>query len=313
MTSPSPSPNTYSYSAEDLKIFEDYRNLYDWQKTLYEKIMAKIMAPDGEFNTADSSKIISVIDKEGKKGKNSFVKWLCYNHPLDIARLSSGTASQLRSAVFNMGRRKCYIIDLPRTKGKSDSLADILSVIEDVKNGFVTSSMDEGDKQLMMAPPTVIVFSNTTLPLHSLSEDRWDLYTINPNLRLVRSQHLRFWRRGSTEGNGNSFKNSIKKERQGKTKKRKILVVFLVVGCLVVGYYLDQSYRAVNQILISILSDIGSMDILSESKQFIYAPLRHRKKKKRAENIKKIVKDIGIICIEAYQAFRRDRYLFGPR
>ena len=112
MTSPSPSPNTYSYSAEDLKIFEDYRNLYDWQKTLYEKIMAKIMAPDGEFNTADSSKIISVIDKEGKKGKNSFVKWLCYNHPLDIARLSSGTASQLRSAVFNMGRRKCYIIDL---------------------------------------------------------------------------------------------------------------------------------------------------------------------------------------------------------
>ena len=63
MTSPSPSPNTYSYSAEDLKIFEDYRNLYDWQKTLYEKIMAKIMAPDGEFNTADSSKIISVIDK----------------------------------------------------------------------------------------------------------------------------------------------------------------------------------------------------------------------------------------------------------
>ena len=263
--------NSYSYSAEDLKVFEDYRNLYDWQKTLYEKIIA----PDGEFNTADARKIISVIDKEGKKGKSSFVKWLCYNHPLDIARLSSGTASQLRSDVLNKGIKKCYIIDLPRTKGKSDSLADILSVIEDVKNGFVTSSMDEGDKQLMMAPPTVIVFSNTTLPLHSLSEDRWDLYTINPNLRLIRSQHLHFWRRGSTEGNGNSFKNSIKKERQGKTKKRKILVVFLVVG-----FYLDESYHAVNQTLRSILSDIGSMDILREFKQLVYAPLHHRKKKK---------------------------------
>ena len=51
--------NSNSYSAEDLKVFEEYRNLYDWQKTLYEKIIA----PDGEFNTADSSKIISVIDK----------------------------------------------------------------------------------------------------------------------------------------------------------------------------------------------------------------------------------------------------------
>ena len=141
------------------------------------------------------------------------------------------------------------IYDLHRTRGKSDSLADILSVIEDIKDGFVTSSMDEGDKQLMMVPPTVIVFSKTTLPLHSLSEDRWDLYTINPNLRLIRSQHLHFWRRGSTEGNGNSFKNSIKKERQGKTKKR-------------------------------------------------------------AENIKKVAKDAGIIIIESYRAFRRDRSLF---
>ena len=150
---------------------------------------------------------------------------------------------------MNKGIKKCYFIDLPRNRGKSDSLADILSVIEDVKNGFVTSSMDEGDKQLMMVPPTVIVFSKTTLPLHSLSEDRWDLYTINPNLRLIRSQHLHFWRRGSTEGNGNSFKNSIKKERQGKTKKR-------------------------------------------------------------AENIKKVAKDAGIIIIESYRAFRRDRSLF---
>ena len=119
---------------------------------------------------------------------------------------------------------------------------------------------------------------------------------------------MHFWRRGSTEGNGNSFKNSIKKERQGKTKKRKILVVFLVVG-----FYLDESYHAVNQTLRSILSDIGSMDILREFKQLVYAPLHHRKKKKRAENIKKVVKDVGIIIIESYQAYRRDRSLFWPK
>ena len=147
-------PMIDSYSAEDLKVFEDYNNFHHWQKTLYEKIIA----PDGEFNAADARKIMSIVDKEGKKGKSSFVKWLCYNYPLDIARISYGTASQLRSAVFNMGRRKCYIID----------------------------------KQLMMAPPTVIVFSNIRLPYNSLSEDRWDLYTINPDLKLVKSQHLYF-------------------------------------------------------------------------------------------------------------------------
>ena len=53
-----------------------------------------------------------IRDKDGKKGKSSFVKWLYYNHPLDIARLSSGTASQLRSDVLNKGIKKCYIIDL---------------------------------------------------------------------------------------------------------------------------------------------------------------------------------------------------------
>ena len=79
------------------------------------------------------------------------------------------------------------IYDLHRTRGKSDSLTDILSVIEDIKDGFVTSSMYGGDKQLMMSPPTVIVFSNIRLPYNSLSEDRWDLYTIHSDLKLTQS------------------------------------------------------------------------------------------------------------------------------
>ena len=79
------------------------------------------------------------------------------------------------------------IYDLHRTRGKSDSLTDILSVIEDIKDGFVTSSMYGDDKQLMMSPPTVIVFSNIRLPYNSLSEDRWDLYTIHSDLKLTQS------------------------------------------------------------------------------------------------------------------------------
>ena len=81
---------------------------------------------------------MSIVDI---KGKSSFVKWLRYNYPLDIARMSFGRLSQLRSGVFNMGKRKCYIINLPGTKGRRDSIFDLLSVIEDIKNDFVSSSM----------------------------------------------------------------------------------------------------------------------------------------------------------------------------
>ena len=180
-------PMMESYSAKDLEMFEDFNNLYDWQKELYNKILH---VNTGEFKIPDSREIMSIVDKEGKKGKSSFVKWLCYNYPMDIARLSFGTASQLRSAVFNMGKRKCYIIDLPRTKGRGDSIFDLLSVIEDMKNGFISSSMYGADKQLMMDPPFVIVFSNNPLPYNSLSQDRWDLYTLSDQKELVKMQNL---------------------------------------------------------------------------------------------------------------------------
>ena len=181
-------PMIESYSAKDLEMFEDFENLYPWQQKLYNKIIDK--EAESDFKIPDKREIMSIVDKKGKKGKSSFVKWLCYNYPMDIARLSFGTASQLRSAVFNMGKRKCYIIDLPRTKGKGDSIFDLLSVIEDIKNGFVSSSMYGGDRQLMMDPPFVIVFSNSPLPYSSLSEDRWDLYTLSNDKDLVKSRNL---------------------------------------------------------------------------------------------------------------------------
>ena len=81
-----------------------------------------------------------------------------------------------------MGKNPCYIIHLLRTKGKGDSIYELLSVIEDIKNSFVSSNMYGVDKTIMMDPTFVIVFSNTPLSYNSLSADRWELYTLTDDI-----------------------------------------------------------------------------------------------------------------------------------
>ena len=59
------------YSAKDLNRFDDMNNLYPWQK----KLLDIIKNPKSDnFNEPDGKTIISIVDKQGKKGKSSFVK-----------------------------------------------------------------------------------------------------------------------------------------------------------------------------------------------------------------------------------------------
>lgn len=166
-----------SYIGDDLNHFNDLNNFFPWQKKIY----SMILDSEGNVKAADDRKIISIIDTEGKKGKSSFIKFLCFKNPIEIYKLSYGLSSQLRSAVINGGGRKCYIIDLPRTKGANDKMEDLLSVIEEIKNGFITSPMYGKSSILMMEPPFVIVFSNYPLPYQALSKDRWQCFVLTNN------------------------------------------------------------------------------------------------------------------------------------
>lgn len=164
----------HSYDANDLIIFDDYKNLYPWQKQVYNIIFNE----NKEFNVPHNRKIISIVDSVGNTGKSNFIKWLCYNNADQFIKLSYGTASQLRSAIVSAGPRIGYIIDLPRTQGTNDKIADILSVIEDLKNGYVTTAMYGRNASLMIKPPFVFVLSNRFLPYSALSEDRWETFEI---------------------------------------------------------------------------------------------------------------------------------------
>lgn len=185
--------DTYEYDGSDLSVFLDFNNFYSWQKKVYDMLFNEL----GNLKDADGRKIICIIDVNGNKGKSSFVKFLCWNKINNICKFGYGLSSQLRSSVIHSGARDCYIIDLPRTKGVNDKMSDLISVIEEIKNGFLTSPMYGKFSSLLMKPPFVLVFSNTHLPYHMLSNDRWDCYEItsskNPDLKKI--SLLEFYRK----------------------------------------------------------------------------------------------------------------------
>jgi len=161
------------YSGRDLKIFE--HGLYPWQEDLLAKIFT-----EGKTNikNPDDRKIFWYSDPHGNCGKSKFVKYLCFNNSA-ITKLSFGTAAQLRSSVVSAGPFKVYLIDIPRTLGNDDSLSSVISVLEDIKNGFVVSSMYGKHQSLMMEPPHIICFSNDKCPKELMSLDRWEPFLID--------------------------------------------------------------------------------------------------------------------------------------
>ena len=173
------------YDGSDLKVFEDPNSFYPWQTQIANLIFDK----SGTIREADDRKIIAVIDKKGNKRKSFFIKYLCWDGLDSIVKVGYGLSHQLRSSVIRASPKEVYIIDLPRTRKRNDNMDDMLFVIEKVKNQFLTSPMYGKNKNFMMRPSFVLVFSNTHLPYDKLSKDRWECYEMTesekPKLKLI--------------------------------------------------------------------------------------------------------------------------------
>jgi hypothetical protein len=168
------------YHGEDIAFFNNRSNWYPWQTQIYNLLFDD----NGSWKKPDPRKIISIIDVTGNSGKSSFFKFLLYNHANEIGKMGYGTAAQLRSSVINIGEKKLYLVDLPRSKSRDDKQEDLLSQIEDCKNGSCTSSMRGEGKILLMSIPHVILSSNYTLKYELLSSDRWEVYEITKSKTL---------------------------------------------------------------------------------------------------------------------------------
>lgn len=169
----------FSKSKLELNKFDNQEYWFPWQKDIYYKIFDE----NDNIIKADQRKIISIIDEKGKKGKSEFLKWICYNHPKNCIKLSQGSTSQLRAAVVNYGPKQCYFIDLRRTEEDDDKLVNLMSVIKEIKNGHVMSTMYGLDQSLIMPYPHIIIFSNRALNYNLLSKDQWEVYEMTGDFK----------------------------------------------------------------------------------------------------------------------------------
>lgn len=168
------------YKGHDIDFLADESRRYPWQSSLLNKVFDEI---PNTIKDPDDRTIIWITDSQGNTGKSKLVKYCCFFNN-NIAKISFGSASQLRSGIIATGQKQIYIIDMPRTLGDDDSLNSVLSAIEDLKNGFLVSHFYGASNKLIMDPPHIIIFSNMACPFDKLSSDRWKYYTIyNKELR----------------------------------------------------------------------------------------------------------------------------------
>jgi len=172
------------YDGEDVNFLRDKEKRYPWQSSLMEEVFN---VDETGIKISDGRSIIWIWDPIGNSGKSKLVKYICINYT-NCIKICFGTAGQLRSAVISAGPKELYFIDMPRTLGSDDSLDSLISVIEDVLNGFVCTNFHGQYSQLIMTPPRVVVFSNQTAPLGMMSEDRWQPYRIDPKTKKLESQ-----------------------------------------------------------------------------------------------------------------------------
>lgn len=172
------------YEPNDLKIMEDPSKRYPWQNSIINLLIEEVT---GTIKAAGDREILWIEDPKGRSGKSKLIKWLCFNYT-DVAKVSFGTSAQLRSALISAGIRKIYFIDVPRTLGDEDSMRSLMSVLEDLKNGFVVSTFYGSYATLMLEPPHIVVVSNANCEKKYLSEDRWVVFKINSNMELTNEQ-----------------------------------------------------------------------------------------------------------------------------
>lgn len=163
-----------AYDFSDVKFLDDPEKRYPWQNKILYKLFTTV---PHNLKTPDDRSIIWITDEFGNNGKSKLLKYICSHNDLCI-KLSFGTANQLRAAIVSAGPRRLYILDVPRTLGTDDSMNDILSTIEDAKNGYVVSSFYGNYQKLVMAPPAILIMSNMRCPVNKLSADRWECYVI---------------------------------------------------------------------------------------------------------------------------------------
>lgn len=144
--------------------------------------------------------IYHVKDERGCSMKSTFCRYLLWNYEKEVGMINPfGSPNQINSSITKMGRRKMFILDIPRSyswtkKNKdNDSITrhynpqwpELCLVLERLKDGMLIDSFYGRFESFIMDPPIILVFSNWPLeryPGQYLSSDRIKEVDLNSSL-----------------------------------------------------------------------------------------------------------------------------------
>lgn len=144
---------------------------YPWQKDVLR------MATEWDKRT-----IHWIYDPAGNNGKTDLCEWMEYKD-LAIEVPPMRLLEDIMACVMDQPPAKCYLIDFPRAM-KKEKLYDFYSGIESLKNG-VQFDKRYHFKKRRIDRPNVFVFANVQPNLDCMSRDRWCVWTIDAEKRLV--------------------------------------------------------------------------------------------------------------------------------
>lgn len=160
------------YDGQDVQCIES--SPFPWQKF----IMDELKKPP------KSRTINCVVDPKGCMGKSTLQKYLDWKGK--SIQVPIGTAAQLKTFVCNRGAGpNCYMINFNRCMGKENTYRDVLTVVEDLKVGWVIPTMYGGGKCLRINVPHVWIFCNEAPPRKLLSTDMWKFWQYSPTTKSI--------------------------------------------------------------------------------------------------------------------------------
>lgn len=128
-----------------------------------------------------------IFCKHGNVGKSLLVGY-CRAHRIGRALPPVNDQKDLLRMVCDLPTSKMYLFDMPRSMNK-DRLYQFYSAVETIKDGYAYDDRYHF-KEKVFDCPNIWIFSNSLPDRTMLSEDRWNIWTINEKYELVKYVEL---------------------------------------------------------------------------------------------------------------------------
>lgn len=123
-----------------------------------------------------------VFDKAGNNGKSVLIGHI-RAHRLGRVLPPVNDSKDLLRMVENLPTSTFYVFDMPRAM-KKDKLSQFYSAIETIKDGYAYDDRYHF-KEKIFDSPCIFIFGNHLPDMTLLSKDRWKIWEISPNFKLV--------------------------------------------------------------------------------------------------------------------------------